>query len=225
MSQFDRHSFNDQSRNSIAGLLLRGYRQSTIPTSWSRCMNHSGYGLSQWETTSWCKWCNAVCHWLSPYPEWSLTMFRTSNKYASVCVCFSVVVIQLFLGISYNSFPTFSGVTSSLTLAQSYNFTINREMTVWNIGKVEQNQTTSKHNLWMQMSCFGQQSLWRGRYGCNNGRYGCAIVMSYTKINKAVSQWLLTFNPCVSVTWHLWAFHIPSMHIPEIIWYAQGRVW
>ena len=38
---------------------------------------------------------------------------------------------------------------------------------------------------------------WGGRYGCNNGR---TIVMSYTETNKAVSQWLLTFNLCVSVT-------------------------
>ena len=53
---------------------------------------------------------------------------------------------------------------------------------------------------------------------CNNGRYGCTIVMSYIEINKAVSQWLLTFNLCVSVTWPLTcAFHIPCTHTPEII--------
>ena len=34
----------------------------------------------------------------------------------------------------------------------------------------------------------GAQLLWSGRYGCNNGRYGCTIVMSYIEINKAVSQ-------------------------------------
>ena len=34
----------------------------------------------------------------------------------------------------------------------------------------------------------GTQLLWGGRYGCNNGRYGCTIVMSYIEINKAVSQ-------------------------------------
>ena len=27
-----------------------------------------------------------------------------------------------------------------------------------------------------------------------SGHYGCAIVMSYTEINKDVSQWLLTFD-------------------------------
>ena len=60
--------------------------------------------------------------------------------------------------------------------------------------------------------------LWSGHYGCNNGRYGCAIVMSYTEIKKAVSQWLLTVNLCISVTWPLTcAFHIPCTHIPEII--------
>ena len=64
----------------------------------------------------------------------------------------------------------------------------------------------------------GAQLLWGVRYGCNNGRYGCTIVMSYIEINKAVSQWLLTFNLCVSVTWPLTcAFHIPCTHTPEII--------
>ena len=67
------------------------------------------------------------------------------------------------------------------------------------------------------------QLLWSGRYGCNNGRYGCTIVMSYIEINKAVSQWLLTFNLCVSVTWPLTcAFHIPCTHTPEIIDMHRG---
>ena len=67
------------------------------------------------------------------------------------------------------------------------------------------------------------QLLWGGRYGCNNGRYGCTIVMSYIEINKAVSQWLLTFNLCVSVTWPLTcAFHIPCTHTPEIIDINRG---
>ena len=69
----------------------------------------------------------------------------------------------------------------------------------------------------------GAQLLWSGRYGCNNGRYGCTIVMSHIEINKAVSQWLLTFNLCVSVTWPLTcAFHIPCTHTPEIIDMHRG---
>ena len=69
----------------------------------------------------------------------------------------------------------------------------------------------------------GAQLLWGGRYGCNNGPYGCTIVMSYIDINKAVSQWLLTFNLCVSVTWSLTcAFHIPCTHTPEIIDIHKG---
>ena len=69
----------------------------------------------------------------------------------------------------------------------------------------------------------GAQFLWGGRYGCNNGHYGCTIVMSYIEINKAVSQWLLTFNLCVSVTWPLTcAFHIPCTHTPEIIDMHRG---
>ena len=65
--------------------------------------------------------------------------------------------------------------------------------------------------------------LWSSRYGCNNGRYGCTIVMSYIEINKAVSQWLLTFNLCVSVTWPLTcAFHMPCTHTPKIIDMHRG---
>ena len=66
----------------------------------------------------------------------------------------------------------------------------------------------------------GAQLLWSGRYGCNNGR---TIVMSHIEIIKAVSQWLLTFNLCVSVTWPLTcAFHIPCTHTPEIIDMHRG---
>ena len=67
------------------------------------------------------------------------------------------------------------------------------------------------------------QLLWGSRYGCNNGRYGCTTVMSYIEINKALSQWLLTFNLCVSVTWPLiCAFHIPCTHTPEIVNMHRG---
>ena len=78
-------------------------------------------------------------------------------------------------------------------------------------------------NLMKQSVTVGAQLLWSGRYGCNNGRYGCTIVMSYIEINKAVSQWLLTFNLCVSITWPLTcAFHIPCTHTPEIIDMHRG---
>ena len=78
-------------------------------------------------------------------------------------------------------------------------------------------------NLMKKSVTVGVQLLWGGRYGCNNGRYGCTIVMSYIEINKAVSQWLLTFNLCVSVTWPLTcAFHIPCTHTPEIIDMHRG---
>ena len=78
-------------------------------------------------------------------------------------------------------------------------------------------------NLMKQSVTVGAQLLWGGRYGCNNGCYGCTIVMSYIEINKAVWQWLLTFNLCVSVTWPLTcAFHIPCTHTPEIIDMHRG---
>ena len=78
-------------------------------------------------------------------------------------------------------------------------------------------------NLMKQSVTVGAQLLRSGRYGCNNGRYGCTIVMSYIGINKAVSQWLLTFNLCVSVTWPLTcAFHISCTHTSEIIDMHRG---
>ena len=78
-------------------------------------------------------------------------------------------------------------------------------------------------NLMKQSVTVGAQLLWSGRYGCNKRRYGCTIVMSYIEINKAVSQWLLTFNLCVSVIWPLTcAFHIPCTHTPEIIDMHRG---
>ena len=78
-------------------------------------------------------------------------------------------------------------------------------------------------NLMKQSVTVGAQLLWSGCYGCNNGHYRCTIVMSYIEINKAVSQWLLTFNLCISVTWPLTcAFHIPCTHTPEIIDMHRG---
>ena len=78
-------------------------------------------------------------------------------------------------------------------------------------------------NLMMQSVTADAHFLWSGRYCCNNGRYGSAIVMSYIEINKAVSQWLLTVNLCVSVTWPLTcAFHIPCTRTPEIIDMHRG---
>ena len=50
-----------------------------------------------------------------------------------------------------------------------------------------------------------------------SGRYGCAIVISYTEVIKDVPQWLLPFNLCVSVTWHLTCvFHIYCTHNSKI---------
>ena len=78
-------------------------------------------------------------------------------------------------------------------------------------------------NLMKQSVTVGVHLLWGARYGNNNGRYGWTIVMSYIEIIKAVSQWLLTFNLCVSVTWSLTcAFHIPCTHTPEIIDMHRG---
>ena len=56
-----------------------------------------------------------------------------------------------------------------------------------------------------------------------SGRYGCAILMSYTEVNKSLKQLLLTYNLCISVTWPLTcAFHIPCTHTPGIIDMHRG---
>ena len=57
--------------------------------------DHYGYGLGQWKTTL---QCNVVSHWLSPYPERSLSYFSTlkmkkihyipSNMHIHVVLCF-----------------------------------------------------------------------------------------------------------------------------------------
>ena len=94
---------------------------------------------------------------------------------------------------------------------------------IWKLGINFAVCTRRLTKLMKQSVIIGAQLLWGGRYGCNNGRYGCTIVMSYIEINKAVSQWLLTFNLCVSVTWLLTcAFHIPCTHTPEIIDMHRG---
>ena len=50
---------------------------------------HSGYGLSQWETT----WqCNVVSHWLCPYSEWSMCL----RKYLrSTCIAVNLILNTL----------------------------------------------------------------------------------------------------------------------------------
>ena len=47
---------------------------------------------------------------------------------------------------------------------------------------------------------------------------GCTIVMSYTEMNKALTQCLLTLNLWISVTWPLTCvFYIPCMHAHEFV--------
>ena len=94
---------------------------------------------------------------------------------------------------------------------------------IWKLELILQFVPSGLQNLIKQSVTVGAQLLWGGRYGCNNGRYGCTIVTSYVEINKAVSQWLLTFNLCVSVTWPLTcAFHIPCTRTHEIIDMHRG---
>ena len=52
--------------------------ESITAVSRNLIRDHSGYGLSQWETML---QCNIVSHWLSPYPEWSLLI--TVNAYVT----------------------------------------------------------------------------------------------------------------------------------------------
>ena len=51
-----------------------------------------------------------------------------------------------------------------------------------------------------------------------SGCQGCTIVMSYTEMNKALTQCLLTLNLWISVTWPLTCvFYIPCMHTHEFV--------
>ena len=81
-------------------------------------------------------------------------------------------------------------------------------------------------DLMKQSVTVGVQLLWGGRYGCNNGRYGCTIVMSYIKINKVVSQWLLTFNLCVSIAGTLGCVFIDNeTHESGVTKCTTGEAW
>ena len=57
-----------------------------------QCTVHSGYGLSQWETSL---QCNVVSHWLSPYPECSVQWwcYLLSAKWSYCPMCVSVCCI------------------------------------------------------------------------------------------------------------------------------------
>ena len=82
----------------------------------SHCRNHSGYELGQWEMML---QCNAVSHWLSPYPEWSLhchqvscSTFAKSTHCTAACLdagstllaalVHSVLTMVLFTSTWYN---------------------------------------------------------------------------------------------------------------------------
>ena len=50
----------------------RYFMQCFMPVvEYAKFMDHSGYGLNQWETTS---HYNIVSHWLILYPEWSMKL-------------------------------------------------------------------------------------------------------------------------------------------------------
>ena len=56
-----------------------------------------------------------------------------------------------------------------------------------------------------------------------SGCYGCISVISYTEINKLKSQWALTFNLLISLTWPLTcAFYKPYTNCLEIIDMHRG---
>ena len=59
--------------NPRAGLPERHTQWTTRSCIWG----HSGYELSQWQTTL---RCNVVCHWLSPYPKWSLCVYLIYSR-------------------------------------------------------------------------------------------------------------------------------------------------
>ena len=56
--------------------------------------DHSGYGLSQRETTL---LCNVVSHWLSPYPEWSLIIPRMIPDINCLAGVIRDIIILLYI--------------------------------------------------------------------------------------------------------------------------------
>ena len=69
-TRWESFQFWDLVRLILQTLRLTHYKQQWVKfnkvlNSYT-CMDHSGYGISQWETTL--HW-NIVSHWLSPYPE------------------------------------------------------------------------------------------------------------------------------------------------------------
>ena len=56
------------------------------------CRDHSGYGLSQWEMTSY-----VISHWLSPYPEWSLNCcFLSDAAPCSWSLAFNFAISSIY---------------------------------------------------------------------------------------------------------------------------------
>ena len=65
-----RKCFHVMTSSRYSGTPWRAYRVCHMGCFILNHRDHSMYGLTQWETTL---HCNAVSHWQSPYPEWSLT--------------------------------------------------------------------------------------------------------------------------------------------------------
>ena len=73
-------------------------------------------------------------------------------------------------------------------------------------------------NLLKNVLLFVLKCFWKGSFGC-------AIVMSHTGINKTVSQWPLTFNLFIYVTWPLICAFCDLHAHPWNLWYEQVCVW
>ena len=78
-------------------------------------------------------------------------------------------------------------------------------------------ETWWKIDYWWLSNCYQVVALVATSRRCDG-----AIVMSYTEINKAVSQWPLTFNLCVTDTLNM---HTHKHTHTWNHWYALGYVW
>ena len=65
---------------------MEKHQGNTAGSPWQQynLRDHSGYGLSQWETML---QCNVVPHWPSPYQEWSLNLYIFIPKLVNVIFC------------------------------------------------------------------------------------------------------------------------------------------
>ena len=168
-------------------------------------------GLLSWYHINMPSDCNSYSGntWLCVHWQWNTLEWCQLNVLQTNCRAFSDTTRQwthnqLFLLLSYMPMCNAQNIFIYVMKYVCFHFKVGNsfcslyQFDWWNL----------KHS-----ATVGTQFLWSRRHGCNKRSLWlrhCDVI----HWDKAVSQWLLTFNMCVSVTWPLTsAFHT---HTPEI---------